>query len=79
MLTLLVSWSPYERTVDVNNLISEVPNEEFKFKPMSLVQNFNPISYFFSQVRGEDGIPKSVIVNSLSVIGNSLVKIMMSP
>ena len=56
--------------MNVYNLISEVSDQEFKFKPVIHVDVVNAISHFLSLTRSKDGIPQSVIVNALPVIEN---------
>ena len=45
------------------------------FKPINFNDVVIAISHFSSQARGADGIPQSVIVKALLVIGNLLVKL----
>ena len=46
-------------------------NEEgFSFKPVTINDVVLAISHFSSQARGADGVPKSVIVKALPIIGN---------
>ena len=45
--------------------------EGFSFKPINFNDVVIAISHFSSQARGADGIPQSVIVKALPVIGTT--------
>ena len=51
-------------------------NEEgFIFNPVNLNDVVLAISHFFSQTKGEDGVPQKVVVKALPIIGDFIVKI----
>ena len=51
-------------------LLPKRKEEGFSFKPVTINDVVLAISHFSSQARGTDGVPKSVIVKALPVIGN---------
>ena len=70
-----VSVSPRDDSEICRRIISIGNSEGFSFKPINFNDVAIAISHFSLQARGVDGIPQSVIVRALPVIGNLLVKL----
>ena len=70
-----ISISPLENLDNAMDIISTAPEEGFSFKPIDLNEVVLAISHFSSQAKGVDGVPQSVIVKALPIIGNFLVRI----
>ena len=42
----------------------------FSFKPVKFSEAILAFTHFSSQVKGEDGVPQSVVVKALPIVGN---------
>ena len=70
-----VTVSPLEKSEGLDEVLQETVDDGFKFRSVTLADIVPTVSYFFSQARGEDAIPQSVLVKALPFIGDFLVKI----
>ena len=70
-----VSISPQDHSEIRQRIISNSSPESFAFKSIDIYDVILAISHFSSQACGKDGIPQSVIVNALPIIGSFLVKL----
>ena len=66
--------SPLVNLEDAMDIIMTAQEEGFSFNPVNINDVILAISHFSSQARG-DGIPQSVVVKALPVIGNYIVQI----
>ena len=72
---VVVSISPQDSDGDCRNVINSAGFEGFKFKEIVLADVVFAVAHFSSQVRGEDGIPQSVVAKALPIIGEHLVRL----
>ena len=64
-----VSVSPHESEEEMDNIITSAAVDGFTFKEIGLPVVVLAVAHFSSQTVGEDGIPHSIIVKSLPIIG----------
>ena len=60
-----VSVSSLKETVDADKILENASQDGFKFKPVTSNDVILAIFHFFSEARGEDKIPQSVIVKDI--------------
>ena len=67
--------SSFENIEEVTDTILSANEDGFPFKPVKLTEVILAISHFFSQAKGVDEVPQSVVVKALPIIGNYITNI----
>ena len=70
-----ISVSSFENIEEVTDTILSANEDGFSFKPVNLTEVILAISHFSSQAKGVDGVPQSVVVKALPIIGNYITNI----
>ena len=69
-----ISVSSFENIEEVTDAILSANEDGFSFKPVNLTEVILAI-FHFSQAKGVDGVPQSVVVKALPIIGNYITNI----
>ena len=70
-----ISVSTFENIEELTDAILSANEDGFSFKPVNLTEVILAISHFSSQAKGVDGVPQSVVVKALLIIGNYITNI----
>ena len=73
------SVSPHESEAEMEGILTSAAGDGFTFEEVALADVVLAVAYFSSQAIGEDGIPQSIIVKSLPVIGPIITHILNVP
>ena len=71
--------SSFENIEEVTDTILSANEDSFSFKPVNLTEVILAISHFSSQAKGVDGVPQSVVVKALLIIGTIISQISLTP
>ena len=71
----VISVSSFQNIEEATDIILSANEDGFSFKPVNLSEVILVISHFSSQAKGLDGVPQSVIVKALPIIGNYIINI----
>ena len=70
-----VSVSAEEREENMNEVMATAREEGFAFSKVTFSDVVLAVAHFFSQAKGENGIPQGIIAKALPVIGYHLADI----
>ena len=69
-----ISVSSLKDNIESSNIVSTASTDGFSFKPVTANHVISAVTHFKSQARGEDGIPHSIVANTLPVLLPHLLK-----